>query len=246
MVIVGFSAKFSIRIVAAMLLVATLGGAAAAQQPDNWLTRLFQPAPASPVPAAGDQVQWSGQSGASGNPLMTADAIRAAAAQFGSCIEAMWPDAARRGITRANFERLTARLTPDLSIMDKLDAQPEFTKAPWDYLDLLVSDDRIAQGRALAGAICADLRRRRTRLRRRPRHSRGDLGRRIGLRHARRRSAGDPLDRDACLRRPPPRFFPRGVFVDAGNPAARRRAAGPPGRFLGRRVRADAIHADDV
>jgi lytic murein transglycosylase len=80
---------------------------------------------------------------------MTADAIRAAAAQFGSCIEAMWPDAARRGITRANFERLTARLTPDLSIMDKLDAQPEFTKAPWDYLDLLVSDDRIAQGRAL-------------------------------------------------------------------------------------------------
>ena len=33
--------------------------------------------------------------------------------------------------------------------MDKLDAQPEFTKAPWDYLDLLVSDDRIAQGRAL-------------------------------------------------------------------------------------------------
>ncbi len=33
--------------------------------------------------------------------------------------------------------------------MDKLDAQPEFTKAPWDYLDLLVSDDRIAHGRAL-------------------------------------------------------------------------------------------------
>jgi lytic murein transglycosylase len=149
MAMVGFSAKFSIRIVAAMLFVATLSGAAEAQQPDNWLTRLFQPAPASPVPATGEQMQWSGQSGASGNPLMTADAIRAAAAQFGSCIEAMWPDAARRGITRANFERLTARLTPDLSIMDKLDAQPEFTKAPWDYLDLLVSDDRIAQGRAL-------------------------------------------------------------------------------------------------
>jgi membrane-bound lytic murein transglycosylase B len=149
MVIVGFPAKVSIRIIAAMLFVATLGGAAAAQQPDNWLTRLFQPAPANPVPGAGDQMQWSGQAGASGNPLMTADAIRAAAAQFGSCIEAMWPDAARRGITRANFERLTAPLTPDLSIMDKLDAQPEFTKAPWGYLDLLVSDDRIAQGRAL-------------------------------------------------------------------------------------------------
>ncbi len=130
-------------------LIASFADAALAQQPDNWLTRLFQPPPAGPVPGGNDTTQWSGQSGASCNPLMTDDAIRAAAAQFDSCIEAMWPDAARRGITRANFERFTAGLTPDLSIMDKLDAQPEFTKAPWDYLDLLVSDDRIARGREL-------------------------------------------------------------------------------------------------
>ena len=32
---------------------------------------------------------------------------------------------------------------------DLLDAQPEFTKAPWGYLDLLVNDDRIARGRQL-------------------------------------------------------------------------------------------------
>jgi len=120
-----------------------------AQQPDNWLSRLFQPPAAASVPASPDGAQWSGQSGASGNPLMTADAIRAAAADFGNCIAGLWPDAERRGITRANFERFTAGLTPDLSIMDKLDAQPEFTKAPWDYLDLLVSDERIARGRAL-------------------------------------------------------------------------------------------------
>jgi membrane-bound lytic murein transglycosylase B len=149
MVIVSCSAKFSVRVAAAALLVATVSGTAAAQQDDNWLTRLFQPPPASSVPGMAAETQWSGQSGASGNPLMTADAIRAAAAQFGGCIEAMWPDAARRGITRANFERLTAGLTPDLSIMDKLDAQPEFTKAPWDYLDLLVNDDRITRGREL-------------------------------------------------------------------------------------------------
>jgi len=37
-----------------------------------------------------------------------ADAIRAAAADFGNCIAGLWPEAARRGITRANFERLTA------------------------------------------------------------------------------------------------------------------------------------------
>jgi len=130
-------------------LVADCAGVALAQQRDNWLTRLFQPPPASSVPGADAATPWSGQSGASGNPLMTADAIRSAAAKFGSCVGALWPDAARRGITRANFDRFTAGLTPDLSIMDKLDAQPEFTKAPWDYLDLLVSDDRIARGREL-------------------------------------------------------------------------------------------------
>jgi len=130
-------------------LIADCAGVALAQQPDNWLTRLFQPLSASSVPGADAATPWSGQSGASGNPLMTADAIRSAAAKFGSCIGALWPDAARRGITRANFDRFTAGLTPDLSIMDKLDAQPEFTKAPWDYLDLLVSDDRIARGREL-------------------------------------------------------------------------------------------------
>jgi lytic murein transglycosylase len=154
-----FSA-FILRLAAVVLLAAGLvaglgtvipgfAGAALAQQPDNWLTRLFQPPSANPVPGANDPTQWSGQSGASGNPLMTADAIRAAAADFGNCIAGLWPDAARRGIARANFERFTAGLTPDLSIMDKLDAQPEFAKAPWDYLDLLVSDDRIARGREL-------------------------------------------------------------------------------------------------
>ncbi|HXW30856.1 MAG TPA: lytic murein transglycosylase, partial [Xanthobacteraceae bacterium] len=38
-------------------------------------------------------------------------------------------------------------LEPDLRIMDLLDAQPEFTKSVWDYLDLLVSDARIQAGR---------------------------------------------------------------------------------------------------
>jgi membrane-bound lytic murein transglycosylase B len=59
----------------------------------------------------------------------------------------MWPDAARRNITRANFERFTAGLAPDLRIMDLMDSQPEFTKSIWDYLDILVNDTRIAKGR---------------------------------------------------------------------------------------------------
>jgi lytic murein transglycosylase len=90
---------------------------------------------------------WSGTSGSSGHPDMQADMIRAAAANFGACLERMWPLAARRGVSRASFDTYTAGLTPDLKIMDFMDAQPEFTKAPWDYVDLLVTDARIARGR---------------------------------------------------------------------------------------------------
>ena len=122
--------------------------ALAEEKPDNWLTRVFQPSATAAVPSpAGGAREWSGQSGASGSPLMTADAIRAAAAAFGDCLAGLWPAAERRGIPRASFARYTAGLTPDLSIMDLLDAQPEFSKSPWDYLDLLVSDERIARGR---------------------------------------------------------------------------------------------------
>ncbi len=124
--------------------------ALAQDKPDNWLTRLLQsPTTAAvPAPAAGTR-EWSGQSGASGHPLMTADAIRAAAADFSNCLAGLWPQAERRGVSRANFERYTSGLLPDLSIMDLLDAQPEFNNSTWDYLDLLGSDDRIARGREL-------------------------------------------------------------------------------------------------
>jgi len=140
-----------LRLAAASLVAAGLAYPACAQEnPAAWLTRLFQPSASASVPAPNDATPlWSGQSGASGDPRMTADAIRAAAADFGNCIAALWPDAERRGITRTNYLRFTAGLTPDLSIMDKLDAQPEFNKTTWDYLDLLVSDDRIAHGQDL-------------------------------------------------------------------------------------------------
>ncbi|HEY2526611.1 MAG TPA: lytic murein transglycosylase [Xanthobacteraceae bacterium] len=140
------------RVVAALVVVAGLAGTALAQdKPENWLTRLFEPPATAMVPMSGEGTrEWSGLSGASGNPLMTADAIRAAA-DFGNCIARLWPDAARRGVSRETFDRYTAGLTPDLRIMDLLDGQPEFSEAPWDYLDTLVSDDRIARGRELLG-----------------------------------------------------------------------------------------------
>src|SRR6478752_5767214 len=124
----------------------------------NFLGGIFsgQKNTTSPQPQAvpgpdGAPPPWSGEDGASGHPLMTATAIRQAAANFPNCVAAMWPDAARRQVTQANFERFTAGLSPDLRIMDLMDSQPEFTKAIWDYLDILVNDARLARGREILG-----------------------------------------------------------------------------------------------
>jgi len=132
--------------VAAIVTGATTG--ATAQLPD--LRSLFAPNPSTgAVPPPTPAPEWTGQDGASGHPLMTRDAILAAAANFPACIEGLWPDAARRGVSRASFDRYTAGLTPDLRIMDLLDTQPEFTKTFWEYLDLLVNDERIQKGREI-------------------------------------------------------------------------------------------------
>jgi membrane-bound lytic murein transglycosylase B len=106
--------------------------------------------PAAPPQAApgpdGGPPPWSGEDGASGHPLMTANAIREAAANFNNCVASMWPDAARRNISQQSFQQFTAGLAPDLHIMDLMDSQPEFTKAIWDYLDILVNDARLTKG----------------------------------------------------------------------------------------------------
>jgi peptidoglycan lytic transglycosylase B len=99
--------------------------------------------------------KWSGEPGASGHPLMQPDAILAAVADFKNCLERLWPEAARRHITRATYDKFTGDLEADVKIMDYVDAQPEFTKAFWDYLDLLVTDERITKGRELLATNAA-------------------------------------------------------------------------------------------
>jgi lytic murein transglycosylase len=93
--------------------------------------------------------EWTGEDGSSGHPEMKASAIRAAASNFQNCLEDLWPLAAKRGVSRATYDRYVKTLTPDLRIMDLMDAQPEFTKAFWDYLDILVHDKRVATGQEM-------------------------------------------------------------------------------------------------
>jgi len=133
---------------AAILAAAVTGGAWAQGFDLRSLFSLNPPTGSVPQPATGAP-EWSGESGSSGHPAMQADAIRAAAANFRSCLEELWPTAERRGVTRANFDAQTAGVTPDLRIMDFMDAQPEFSRSLWDYLDTLVSDARIENGRKI-------------------------------------------------------------------------------------------------
>jgi lytic murein transglycosylase len=109
-------------------------------------TQTAQPPVAPIAPAPSPPKEWTGEDGASGHPDMKASAIRAAAANFENCIERHWPLAAKRKVSRASFDKYTKGLTPDLRIMDLVDSQPEFTKAFWDYLDILVNDARIQNG----------------------------------------------------------------------------------------------------
>ncbi len=129
----------ALRAVIAVAAAAGLYATAAAQQTGAI-------APAQTLPA---MPLWSGLSGSSGHPLMTAEAIRAAVADFPNCLERLWPEAARRGVSRTTFVNHVAWLTPDLRIMDLLDAQPEFTKSIWDYLDVLVGEERIRMGKEI-------------------------------------------------------------------------------------------------
>ncbi len=83
------------------------------------------------------------------HPAMTPQAIANDSANFGRCIAALGNQAERRGISRAVYARETRGLEPDMKILELLDRQPEFTKAVWDYVDQLVAERRISQGRVM-------------------------------------------------------------------------------------------------
>ncbi|WP_246252149.1 lytic murein transglycosylase [Ancylobacter pratisalsi] len=105
--------------------------------------RTAAPAPSRPAsrpaPAAA--------SGTSTHPAMTDAALARDERNFSACIAEMEPKARAKGVSAAAFRRYTAGLTPDMSIMKKLETQPEFTRTAGDYVEMLVSETRIRKGR---------------------------------------------------------------------------------------------------
>ena len=71
-----------------------------------------------------------------------------ASPEFTRCIDSLQAPARAAGVSAATYERLTQGLEPDMSVIYKLNFQPEFRTAIWDYLAGLVDEERVAEGQA--------------------------------------------------------------------------------------------------
>ncbi|MCB4364645.1 lytic murein transglycosylase [Hydrogenophaga taeniospiralis] len=69
--------------------------------------------------------------------------------EFTQCIDGLQGAARTAGVSETAYHRFTQGLQPDMSVIEKLDFQPEFRTPIWDYLAGLVDDERVAEGRAL-------------------------------------------------------------------------------------------------
>jgi lytic murein transglycosylase len=93
-------------------------------------------------------------------PLLLAAALPAAADPvFTACLDGLRPQAGAAGIRTDTFDRLTAGLAPDPTVLESLDFQPEFRTPIWDYLAGLVDEERVDDGRAMLAEHAALLKR---------------------------------------------------------------------------------------
>ncbi|GAA6142058.1 lytic murein transglycosylase [Hydrogenophaga sp. 5NK40-0174] len=68
---------------------------------------------------------------------------------FERCLAELASPAAQAGVRPSIYEKLTQNLAPDLSVVQKLDYQPEFTTPIWDYLAGLVDAERVEDGQRM-------------------------------------------------------------------------------------------------
>jgi lytic murein transglycosylase len=68
---------------------------------------------------------------------------------FGACVAGMQAEAAAKGVSAGTFDAQMRGLSPDKSVLELQQQQPEFKTPIWDYLAALVDDQRIADGRAM-------------------------------------------------------------------------------------------------
>ncbi len=70
-----------------------------------------------------------------------------AESQFQGCLSNLRGDAIAAGVSGQAFDQYTANLDPDMTVIEKLNYQPEFSTPIWDYLSGLVDQERVDLGR---------------------------------------------------------------------------------------------------
>ncbi len=89
-------------------------------------------------------------------PLVLGSALLSCAAwaqtpnpEFDNCLNSLRAPARAAGVQDATFAQHTQGLVPDMTVIDRLNFQPEFRTAIWDYMAGLVDEERVEQGKAL-------------------------------------------------------------------------------------------------
>ncbi len=75
-----------------------------------------------------------------------------ARADFSSCVGSLRADGARAGVSRATLDAAFNGLEPDKKVLEFEKQQPEFKTPIWDYVDGLVDEERVADGKAAMAA----------------------------------------------------------------------------------------------
>ena len=81
-------------------------------------------------------------------PALLATPARAASASFQGFLAALRAEAQRAGISARTLDRALAGIQPNQKVLERDRHQPEFTMTWAQYRDLLITENRIASGRA--------------------------------------------------------------------------------------------------
>lgn len=65
---------------------------------------------------------------------------------FQNCLANLRSQALAKGVSAGSYDRYTQNLTPDYSVIERLNYQPEFSTPIWDYLSGLVDEERVQLG----------------------------------------------------------------------------------------------------
>lgn len=77
--------------------------------------------------------------------LISVPSFALSQSQFDSCLNGLQSSFVNKGVSSATFNRYRPS-TPDDSVIDSLNYQPEFKKDVWDYLSSLVDEERVIDG----------------------------------------------------------------------------------------------------